>query len=95
MRADTLALLAELDDDTRVDDPRCAWADGTVGGIMAGHADHTLMHQQWAAAGHSGRGIARPPAALSSPHLLPVGQLAGAFQPGIRPACSIHLRSSG
>ncbi len=36
----------------RVEDPRCALGeDGTVGGIMAVHTDHTLMHRHWAAEG--------------------------------------------
>ena len=49
VRADTLALLAELDDDqlaSRV--PGAPWADGTVGGILAVHPDHWTMHRRWA-----------------------------------------------
>ena len=54
VRADTLALLSELTDEqlaSRI--PGAPWADGTVGGIMAVHTDHTLMHQKWA---HDGTG---------------------------------------
>lgn len=55
VRADTLALLAELDDDQLASVvPGAPWADGTVGGIMAVHADHWTMHKRWADAG-SGR----------------------------------------
>ena len=52
VRSDTLALLSELTDDqllSRI--PGAPWADGTVGGIMSVHADHWLMHKQWASAG--------------------------------------------
>ncbi|MEY2424522.1 MAG: hypothetical protein QOI61_94 [Actinomycetota bacterium] len=49
VRADTLALLAELDDEQLASKiPGAPWADGTVGGIMAVHTDHTLMHRRWA-----------------------------------------------
>ena len=52
VRSDTLALLAELDDEQLESKiPGAPWADGTVGGIMAVHTDHGLMHQGWAAAG--------------------------------------------
>jgi DinB superfamily len=52
VRADTLALLAELDDEQLASKiPGAPWADGTVGGIMAVHTDHTLMHRHWAAEG--------------------------------------------
>ena len=51
-RADTLTLLAELDDDQlAVKIPGAPWSDGTVGGIMAVHADHWTMHRKWAEAG--------------------------------------------
>jgi hypothetical protein len=51
-RADTLALLASLtDEDLASKIPGAPWANGIVGGIMAVHTDHTLMHQQWAADG--------------------------------------------
>ena len=49
VRADTLALLAELsDDDLASKIPGAPWADGTVGGIMAANADHGRMHFAWA-----------------------------------------------
>ncbi|MFK7917006.1 MAG: DinB family protein [Ilumatobacter sp.] len=49
VRADTLALLAELtDDDLQSKIPGAPWADGTVGGIMAANADHGRMHFAWA-----------------------------------------------
>jgi len=52
VRSDTLALLAELDDDQLASKiPGAPWSDGTVGGIMAVHTDHTLMHRHWAAEG--------------------------------------------
>ena len=49
VRADTLALLAELSDEelaSRI--PGAPWADGTVGAIMAANADHGRMHFAWA-----------------------------------------------
>ncbi len=49
VRAETLALLAELsDDDLSSKIPGAPWADGTVGGIMAANADHGRMHYAWA-----------------------------------------------
>jgi hypothetical protein len=49
VRADTLALLAELsDDDLASKIPGAPWADGTVGAIMAANADHGRMHFAWA-----------------------------------------------
>jgi len=52
VRSDTLALLATLtDEDLASKIPGAPWANGIVGGIMAVHTDHTLMHQQWAADG--------------------------------------------
>ena len=49
IRAETLALLAELsDDDLASKIPGAPWADGTVGGIMAANADHGRMHWAWA-----------------------------------------------
>jgi hypothetical protein len=49
VRADTLALLAELsDEDVSSKIPGAPWADGTVGGIMAANADHGRMHFAWA-----------------------------------------------
>ncbi|WP_420450573.1 DinB family protein [Ilumatobacter sp.] len=52
VRADTLALLAELsDDDLASEIPGAPWADGTVGGIMAANAGHGRMHHAWAKEG--------------------------------------------
>ena len=49
VRADTLALLAELSDEDLLSKiPGAPWADGTVGGIMAANADHARMHFAWA-----------------------------------------------
>ncbi len=49
VRADTIALLAELsDEDLASKIPGAPWADGTVGGIMAANADHGRMHYGWA-----------------------------------------------
>ena len=49
VRADTVALLAELsDDDLASKIPGAPWSDGTVGGIMAANADHGRMHYGWA-----------------------------------------------
>ena len=49
VRAETLALLAELsDDDLASVIPGAPWADGTVGGIMAANASHARMHLAWA-----------------------------------------------
>jgi hypothetical protein len=49
VRADTLALLAELDDDQLASKiPGAPWADGTVGGVLSIHAAHARMHRQWA-----------------------------------------------
>jgi hypothetical protein len=49
VRADTLALLAELsDEDLASKIPGAPWADGTVGAIMAANADHGRMHFAWA-----------------------------------------------
>jgi hypothetical protein len=51
-RADTLALLAELDDDQLASKiPGAPWADGTVGGVLSVHAGHARMHRQWSEAG--------------------------------------------
>jgi hypothetical protein len=52
VRADTFSLLNELTDEQLASKiPGAPWADGTVGGIMAVHTDHTHMHQRWAADG--------------------------------------------
>jgi hypothetical protein len=49
VRADTVALLAELtDEDLTSKIPGAPWSDGTVGGIMAANADHGRMHYGWA-----------------------------------------------
>ncbi len=49
VRADTIALLAELtDEDLASTIPGAPWADGTVGGIMAANAGHGRMHYGWA-----------------------------------------------
>lgn len=49
VRAETLALLAELsDEDLTSKIPGAPWADGTVGGVMAANADHGRMHYRWA-----------------------------------------------
>lgn len=54
VRAETLALLAELDDEQLASKiPGAPWSDGTVGGIMAVHTDHAVMHRRWAAEGTS------------------------------------------
>lgn len=52
VRSDTLALLAELDDEQLASKiPGAPWSDGTVGGIMAVHTDHFRMHRKWAEEG--------------------------------------------
>lgn len=49
VRAETLALLAELsDEELESKIPGAPWADGTVGGIMAANADHGRLHYAWA-----------------------------------------------
>jgi hypothetical protein len=49
VRAETLLLLSEIDDEQlRSKIPGAPWSDGTVGGIMAVHSDHWARHQQWA-----------------------------------------------
>ena len=59
VRADTLALLAELSDDELASKiPGAPWADGTVGAIMAANADHGRMHFAWATEDPVGQGIA-------------------------------------
>ena len=51
-RAETLALLSELDDEQLASKiPGAPWADGTVGGIMAANADHGRTHYKWAQEG--------------------------------------------
>lgn len=51
-RSDTLSLLSELNDEQLASKiPGAPWADGTVGGIMAVHADHAAMHRHYAVEG--------------------------------------------
>ena len=51
-RAETLALLAALRDDQLLEKvPGAPWADGTVGSMLALHADHGRMHWKWASEG--------------------------------------------
>lgn len=48
VRAETLALLAELTDaqlEERI--PGAPWSDGTVGGVMAVNGDHARQHHGW------------------------------------------------
>lgn len=55
VRAETLALLAELTDAQLAEQiPGAPWADGTIGGILAANADHGRMHFRWAREGSSG-----------------------------------------
>jgi hypothetical protein len=55
VRADTLALLASLDDDQLASKiPGAPWADGTVGGVLSVHSAHSRMHRSWADAGRAG-----------------------------------------
>ncbi|MCC7366739.1 MAG: DinB family protein [Dehalococcoidia bacterium] len=47
-RAQTLQLLSELTDAQLAETlPGAPWADGTVGAILAVHADHGRMHYRW------------------------------------------------
>jgi hypothetical protein len=49
VRAETLQLLSEIDDEQLQSKiPGAPWSDGTVGGIMAVHSDHWTRHRQWA-----------------------------------------------
>ena len=49
VRADTLALLAELTDEQLASKiPGAPWADGTVGGILSVHSSHGRTHRKWA-----------------------------------------------
>jgi len=49
IRAETLQLLSEIDDEQLQSKiPGAPWSDGTVGGIMAAHAGHWKMHRNWA-----------------------------------------------
>ncbi len=48
VRAETLALLAELtDDELQQRVPDAPWADGTVGGILGVNGDHARQHHGW------------------------------------------------
>ena len=48
VRADTLALLAELTDEQLASKiPGAPWSDGTVGGVLSVHAAHARMHRHW------------------------------------------------
>ncbi len=48
VRAETLALLAELtDDQLQQKIPGAPWADGTVGGVMGVNGDHARQHHGW------------------------------------------------
>ena len=49
VRADTLALLAELTNEQLASKiPGAPWADGTVGGILSVHSAHGRTHRKWA-----------------------------------------------
>ena len=49
IRAETLQLLSEIDDEQLQSKiPGAPWSDGTVGGIMAAHSGHWKMHRKWA-----------------------------------------------
>ena len=52
IRAETLALLAELTDEQLEERiPGAPWADGTVGGVIAVNGDHARQHHGWVTAG--------------------------------------------
>lgn len=52
VRADTLALLAELDDEQLASKiPGAPWSDGTVGGVLSVHSAHSRTHRKWAEEG--------------------------------------------
>ena len=52
VRADTLQLLSEIDDEQLQSKiPGAPWSDGTVGGILGVHTDHWTMHTKWAREG--------------------------------------------
>lgn len=54
VRAETLALLAELSDAQLLEKlPGAPWADGTIGGVLAVNAGHGRQHWQWVKAGWS------------------------------------------
>ena len=48
VRAETLALLAELSDEQLTQKlPGAPWADGTIGGVLGVNGDHGRMHYNW------------------------------------------------
>jgi hypothetical protein len=48
VRAEMLALLAELSDEQLLEPlPGAPWADGTIGAVIAVNADHGRMHWKW------------------------------------------------
>jgi hypothetical protein len=52
VRADTLALLAELTDEQLASKiPGAPWSDGTVGGVLSVHSAHARMHRHWSEEG--------------------------------------------
>jgi len=57
VRADTLALLAELTDEQLASKiPGAPWSDGTVGGVLSVHASHARTHRRWAEEGEGSAG---------------------------------------
>jgi DinB superfamily len=60
-RAETLKLLGELTDAQLGETlPGAPWADGTIGGVLAVHADHGRMHWHWVKEGFEAQGLAAP-----------------------------------
>jgi len=48
VRAETLALLADLTDTQLVERlPGAPWADGTIGGVLGVNGDHARTHMRW------------------------------------------------
>lgn len=61
VRAETLALMAELTDQQLAEKlPGAPWADGTIGGIIATNAAHGRMHWAWVKDGMSSRNMTPP-----------------------------------
>ena len=57
VRAETLALLAELTDAQLAERlPGAPWADGTIGGVLAVNAAHGRMHWRWVKEGFASAG---------------------------------------
>jgi len=55
VRAETLALLAQLSDEQLAEKlPGAPWADGTIGGVLATNGDHGRQHWSWLRAGIGG-----------------------------------------